>query len=99
MDSLRQLIQDDALLKAFQGLIEWYLEENDFGEPLKRWQDCTQEEKELLLDSLVVMGVLNKEELGVTCSDEELSVTLKVFLTTSEFTDYITEVLESLQEY
>jgi len=101
MDSrerLVQLIQDDALLKAFYGLIEWYLEENDFGEPLKRWEDFSPEEKEGLLDSLVLMGVLNKEELGVTCSDEVLTDVLKLFLSTVEFTNYITEVLELLQD-
>ena len=95
MDSL---IQDDPVLKAFHGLVEWYLEENDFGEPLKRWEDSSQEEKDSLLDSLVLMGVLNKEELGATCSDEVLTGILKLFLTTTEFTEYITEALDSLQD-
>ena len=95
MDSL---IQDDPLLKAFHALVEWYLEENDFGEPLKRWQDSSQEEKDALLDALVLMGILNKEELGATCTEEEWSGILKAFLTTAEFTDYLTDMLESLQD-
>jgi hypothetical protein len=90
------MIQDDDVLKAFQNIIEWYLEETDFGEPLKRWEDSSQEEKDVLLDSLVLMGVLNKDDLGATCSEEELTVILKDFLSMVEFTDYITDVLEEV---
>lgn len=97
-ERLTIFIQEDALLKTFQMMVEWYLEENDFGEPLKRWEDSSQEEKDILIDSLVFMGVVNKEDLGATCSDEELTLILKSFLTTAEFIDYITDVLESLQE-
>lgn len=95
-ERLDALIKDDAVLKAFQGQVDWFLEENDFGEPLKKWDDSSEDEKEAIKEALVLMGVLNKEDLGIPCSDEDLTKMLKEYVNTTEFTEYITEVIDTI---
>jgi hypothetical protein len=95
-ERLDALINDDMVLKAFQGQVDWFLEENDFGEPLKKWDDSSEDEKEAIKEALVLMGVLNKEDLAIQCIDEELTQILKAYVNTTEFTDYITELIDTI---
>jgi hypothetical protein len=39
---------------------------------------------------------LNKEDLGIPCSDEDLTKMLKEYVNTTEFTEYITEVIDTI---